>query len=1058
MDEVKPLVPDHVLVRPIGKGGFGRVWLARNVLGTYRAVKVVSRIALEREHDFQREINGIQRFEPVSRRHEGLVDVLQIGRAPDESYFYYVMELGDDVEPRQEFEPEQYKPRTLAAELRRRSRIPATEAALIGAQLADALAFLHSQGLIHRDIKPSNTLFVRGQVRIGDPGLVAMIEASQSLGGTLGYMAPEGPGTPQADIYGLGKLLYVIATGKDAGEFPILPADMTSYEDVGDLRRLNHIVLRACAYNPKDRYASAVELRKDLLEVHAGGSPGETRRRLKIARRIGIGLAILLVLIMAGYYRASVQDKAERARISKGYMEAAVGRQDANDPLEALPYLGAMPALDPGDKLQNESVARRISFIWRYSPRLVGQWYFTNAINRVAFDSKGRGLAIASSAGEVWLWRWRRQESPFRIGRHGEKGSPAEVEGVTFSPDGQWLASVGADKTVRLWPLSDAGETTRTIRLQQKAHAVAFHPTENRLAIACGDSVFLSDFDGRETRCLFKTTNTVNCVAFSPNGEVVMAGDRNGYVYEREPKPGYAVRTNKLSWVYDLSFNREGTLLAAAAGFRARLDPIADQPMARIRHPALVRSVCFDQSRPAGADRLLTSCLDNTVRLWSCAEDEEIMPPIHTEREPTCATFGPDGTTFAVSTVGGLVRVYCLPSNVDDIGLARTAVSSDGSRFARVEQETNVLVFQSSSGRVERRISVAGPRIEQIDLDRSGTRLLVRQHLDQKLAHFEVWKVNDDGPFAMTNVQCSVKLASSLSPDGNCVALRTTNNLILWQPMQGTSFARPWTLVEPVGEAELRFSYRSPRLVVVWSTNVLVLSTTNAEQIASWSLRYHAQTADIDAAGDFVVVGESPPGFIASTNYVWNVRTRERASPPLIMEDGSFVARFDPSGRSLIVSDQKGNLTLYDTVRKKTLPLRQRSGMITDAAFSLDGRFVATSTEDRGGKIPNIQVWEVSSGEPVTPLLRVSLSAFGRVRFLAGDNALLWFTGKGNWHRWDLERLAAPASKLADLAHLLSCQQITATGESVSLPGSTLDRLWRELSEEHPDWFSVPSR
>src|SRR5213596_906593 len=132
MQEATPSVRDHELVRPSGRRAFGQAWLGRSTVGTYRAVKVVRRSAVNDDHDFKREFNGIQRFEPVSRLHEGLVDILQIGHADDESYFYYVMELADDVEPRQAFAPSEYRPRTLAAECRRRTRMPATEAALIG--------------------------------------------------------------------------------------------------------------------------------------------------------------------------------------------------------------------------------------------------------------------------------------------------------------------------------------------------------------------------------------------------------------------------------------------------------------------------------------------------------------------------------------------------------------------------------------------------------------------------------------------------------------------------------------------------------------------------------------------------------------------------------------------------------------------------------------------------------------------------------------------------------------------------------------------------------------
>src|SRR5262245_64744935 len=94
--DARTTIPDHELLKKIGEGSYGKVWLARNALGTLRAVKIVWRKTFWHEHPFEREVKGIQRFEPISRSHEGLVDVLQIGRG--EGYFYYVMELADDAE------------------------------------------------------------------------------------------------------------------------------------------------------------------------------------------------------------------------------------------------------------------------------------------------------------------------------------------------------------------------------------------------------------------------------------------------------------------------------------------------------------------------------------------------------------------------------------------------------------------------------------------------------------------------------------------------------------------------------------------------------------------------------------------------------------------------------------------------------------------------------------------------------------------------------------------------------------------------------------------------
>src|SRR2546422_5953673 len=94
----RPSVPDHELLRRIGGGSHGDVWLAKNAVGTLRAVKIVHRQSFDRDEHFEREFRGLQKFEPLSRSHDGFVDVLQLGRNDQAGYFYYVMELADDAE------------------------------------------------------------------------------------------------------------------------------------------------------------------------------------------------------------------------------------------------------------------------------------------------------------------------------------------------------------------------------------------------------------------------------------------------------------------------------------------------------------------------------------------------------------------------------------------------------------------------------------------------------------------------------------------------------------------------------------------------------------------------------------------------------------------------------------------------------------------------------------------------------------------------------------------------------------------------------------------------
>src|SRR6266852_11075 len=92
-----PAIPDHELVRCIGQGSYGEVWLARNVLGEYRAVKIVYRDSFDQDKPYEREFEGLKKFEPVSHARESQVDIFHVGRNDAAGFFYYTMELADDA-------------------------------------------------------------------------------------------------------------------------------------------------------------------------------------------------------------------------------------------------------------------------------------------------------------------------------------------------------------------------------------------------------------------------------------------------------------------------------------------------------------------------------------------------------------------------------------------------------------------------------------------------------------------------------------------------------------------------------------------------------------------------------------------------------------------------------------------------------------------------------------------------------------------------------------------------------------------------------------------------
>lgn len=698
-------VPDHSLLRRIGRGSYGEVWLAKNALGLYRAVKVLHRSSFGEDRPFEREFAGIQRFEPVSRSHESQLNILHVGRTAD--LFYYVMELADDQGHGPAIDEATYTPRTLRSELLFRGRLPVDECVRLGLALATALGHLHRHGLVHRDIKPSNIVFVNGLPKLADIGLVAQAEHTMSFVGTEGYLPPEGPGTVQADLFSLGKVLYEISTGNDRQQFPELPTELTELPDRAALAEFNEVLVRACAPDVKQRYQTAAEMHADLALLQSGGSVARARsvqRRLRFLARAGTAVTAVAVLAGLGFLYQQRQTREARELAAENRQLAGVlaraGEQDrervirlgiANgnrlleegDPAgalvwfaETLPLLTNQPAA--------ESIHRiRIQQTLNLTPRVLQAMPHESGVAAAAFSPDGRRVVTGTQDGNLRVWNAADGTLLW-----GPKPFGAVPAFVRFSRDG-----------TRIFASASAQQGTHTRELPT-LHAPAVLDAQSGEPLLAGNPAWtaLSTNPGVSA---FSPDDQWVAVA-QPDHVIRLFGLTNG-------QPALELRGHSNAIPF-LSFSTDGSLLVSASADRTvrlwRL-PSGEPFGPPFEHGwSVVRAVLSPDGR-----HLVTSSFQPPphgaaeIHVWDVATHRGVAGPVAVRDEiSTFPAPGMAGRLFvqdrdeAPLRAFGLDQLTQLSGCPDLAGVRCWDFSRDGSRLALGNGDRVAQVFETRTG------------------------------------------------------------------------------------------------------------------------------------------------------------------------------------------------------------------------------------------------------------------------------------------------------------------------------------------------------------------------
>lgn len=266
-EEVLPVIKDFEIIRSIGKGGFGSVYLARDVTGTVLALKVVRRSEGADSGLYEREYNSLCSYRPLSGKHPNLLTILHIGKDEDNGFFYYTMPLADDIsgaacDPKT---TDTYRPKTLENVISGPgTAMPVRDAVSKVLPVLDALEFLHKSKppRLHRDVKPANILIIDGMPVLGDIGLITEPKPVMTQYFSGGYTPSGGITTPAGDLYSVGRILLAAVGGDVSKPGVSLPTVQSEAPDAL-FPALNQVIIKADAL----KYKSAAAMRKDLEKI-----------------------------------------------------------------------------------------------------------------------------------------------------------------------------------------------------------------------------------------------------------------------------------------------------------------------------------------------------------------------------------------------------------------------------------------------------------------------------------------------------------------------------------------------------------------------------------------------------------------------------------------------------------------------------------------------------------------------------------------------------------------------------------------------------------------------
>ncbi|EAW38158.1 NB-ARC domain-containing protein [Lyngbya sp. PCC 8106] len=593
---------------------------------------------------------------------------------------------------------------------------------------------------------------------------------------------------------------------------------------------------------------------------------------------------------------------------------------------------------------------------------------FTETLGNIlsaAFSPKG--LATCDTDCNIRLWEVKTGKLVAIC-----QGHPNWVRSVAFSPDGEMLASGGADRLVKLWNV-ETGACIKTYSGHEgEVFSVAFSSDGTKIASGSGDcTVKLWDtHTGQCLNTLSGHTDWVRSVAFSPTTDRVASGSQDQTMRIWDVKTGDCLKIchEHQGWVRSVAFNGNGSLLASGSSdhnINLWKGDTGEYLKTISGHTGGVYSVSFSPTE----NLLASGSADYTVRVWDCEnENHQDQSPYsiktlygHTN-QIFCVSFCPQGETLACVSLDQTVKLWdvrssqCLKtwSGHTDWALP---VACYGDNIASGSNDKTIRLWNIYTGDCVKTLSGHEDQIFAVGFNCQG--ILASGSSDQTI---RLWDVSEGRCFQILTGHTDWVRCLAFSPNGEILASGSADQTIrLWNPQTGqclqilSGHSDQVYSIAFSGDGRILISGSTDKTVRFWDVktgNCLKVCHGHCDRVFA---------VDFNSNAEIIASGS-----IDNTLKLWTV-SGECLKTLYGHSNWIFSVAFSPDGKFLASGSHDHTIRVWDVETGECIHILQgHTHLVSSVRFCHEGKFIISGSQDQ-----TVRLWDVETGECVK-LLRAT--------------------------------------------------------------------------------------